>query len=116
MSGTALSVGALALTAALAVGCASVGAAAAHAIRLSGVADAAALAAADAASGAIGGVPCERASEIAERAGATLAACVIEGMIATVRVDDPFGLLPASARARAGPPAAMTGAGLPASS
>lgn len=104
MSGTALSVGALAITATLALGCASIGAAAAHATRLSGVADAAALAAADAATGAISGVPCERAAELTARAGATLAACTVEGMIATVRVDAAFGVFPAAARARAGPP------------
>lgn len=104
MSGTALSVGALAITAALAVGCASVGAAAAHATRLSGIADAAALAAADAASGAVGGVPCERAGDIAARGGAELAFCEVDEMIATVRIEAGFGLFPAAARARAGPP------------
>ncbi len=104
MSGTTLSVGALALTATLAVGCASVGAAAAHATRLSAVADAAALAAADAASGAAPGIPCERAVEIADRAGAAVTACDVDGLIATVRVEARFGVLPAAARARAGPP------------
>lgn len=104
MSGTALAVGALALTAALAVGYASVGAASAHATRLAGTADAAALAAADAASGAVRGIPCERAEEIAARAGAALVACDLVGLIASVRVEANFGLLPAAARARAGPP------------
>ncbi|WP_292830964.1 helicase [Microbacterium sp.] len=104
MSGTALSVGALALTATLAVGCASMGAAAAHATRLSGLADAAALAAADSASGATSGVPCERAAEIAARGGASLALCDVSGLVATVRLEAGFGLLPAAARARAGPP------------
>lgn len=104
MSGLAVSVGALAITATLAVGCGSIGAAAAHATRLSAVADAAALAAADAASGAVSGAPCERAAEIAARGGAALTGCTLEGLVATVRVEAGFGLLPAAARARAGPP------------
>ncbi|WP_298744675.1 Rv3654c family TadE-like protein [uncultured Microbacterium sp.] len=104
MSGLALSVGALAVTVTLAVGCASLGAAAAHATRLSATADAAALAAADTASGLLAGIPCERAAEIVTRSGASLSECDVDGPVATVHVEKGFGLLPASARARAGPP------------
>ena len=104
MSGLALSVGALAVTLTLAVGCASLGAAAAHATRLSATADAAALAAADTASGLLSGIPCERAAEVAARGGASLSACDMDGLVATVHIEAGFGLLPAAARARAGPP------------
>lgn len=79
--------------------------------RLTGAADAAALAAADAASGAVAGVPCERAEQLARLAGAQLASCEIEGLVATVAVSASFGLLPAVALARAGPPPEPAGAG-----
>ncbi len=104
MAGTAVVIGALAVTATLALGYGAVGAAAAHATRLTGVADAAALAAADAASGAIPGGPCERATELAEPAGAALTVCQVDGMVATVQIDAAFGIMGSAARARAGPP------------
>lgn len=104
MSGLSLAVGALAVTATLAMGCASVGVAASRSIRSASAADASALAAADAASGAVTGVPCERAAEIAARHGAALAVCTVDGLIATVEVTVPVGVFTARARARAGPP------------
>jgi len=103
MSGAALSLGALAVTATLALGCAAVGSAAIRTVRLSGVADAAALAAADAATGAVPGTPCERAADLADLGGARLISCELDGLLATVHLEAPFGLFPASARARAGP-------------
>lgn len=72
--------------------------------RLAGAADAGALAAADAASGAVTGVPCERAAGIAATAGASLTACGVDGLVATVTVSARFGPVIATARARAGPP------------
>jgi secretion/DNA translocation related TadE-like protein len=67
-------------------------------------ADAAALAAADAISGAVTGVPCELADAVAARNGATLVSCEGEGPVATVRVAvERFGFTVAAA-ARAGPP------------
>jgi secretion/DNA translocation related TadE-like protein len=72
--------------------------------RVAGAADAAALAAADAASGAVPGIPCVVASEVARANGATLAACQIDGLVAAVTVSARSGRLPVSARSRAGPP------------
>jgi hypothetical protein len=103
MAGVALSVGALAVAATLAVGCAAAGTASSRAVQLSGVADSAALAAADAASGAVTGIPCERAEQMVARAGARLEACVMTDAEATVSVSVPFGPLSFRARARAGP-------------
>lgn len=104
MSGAALAVGALAVTATIAVGVAGVGVAAVRSVQAAGVADAAALAAADAAAGAIAGIPCERAGQLVVRAGGTLVSCAVDELIATVEVTLPVGLLAARARARAGPP------------
>lgn len=104
MAGAVLSVGVLAVSATLIVGCAVAGGVSVAATRLAGVADAAALAAADAVSGAIPGVPCERARDIAVVAGSVLAACAVEGMVVTVTVTTRLGSFPVAARARAGPP------------
>ncbi|TFD91160.1 helicase [Cryobacterium lactosi] len=68
-----------------------------------GAADAAALAAADVASGLMPGVPCETAARAAELNGARLAACTVDGLIATVAVARTVGVFPLSSRARAGP-------------
>ncbi len=111
MPGTALAVGVLAVTTALASGLASVGAAAAWSQRLAGAADAAALAAADTASGAVTGDPCARASEVAAASEATVGTCELDGLIATVTVSARFGVLTSSASARAGPPPDRTGPG-----
>ena len=104
MPGTALAVGAVGFAAALAMALAGVSAAAVFGQRLAGAADAAALAAADTASGVALGVPCERAAEVAATANAALEGCDLDGLIATVTVSARFGAFTASARARAGPP------------
>ncbi len=104
MAGTTLVVGIVAGSAALTIGFAAIGAAAVTSQRLAGAADAAALAAADAASGAVSGDPCARADEIAAASGASLSACEVDGLIATVTVSGAFGGLTATASARAGPP------------
>lgn len=104
MAGTAVAVGLVGGAAALAVGLATVASAAVFGQRLAGVADAAALAAADAASGAVTGVPCERAGQIAAVSGAVVETCELDGLVATVSVSARLGPLPAIARARAGPP------------
>lgn len=104
MAGTSLAVGVLVVAATLATAIAAAGAASARMVQVAGIADAAALAAADAASGAATGVPCERAEQLATRSGASLTECDLDGLVATVAVTAPFGLLTASARARAGPP------------
>ncbi len=103
MPGTALAAGVVACTAALAVGLGQIAGAAVFAQRLAGTADAAALAAADAAAGAVTGVPCERAGELATTGGASVVACDLDGLVATVTVSAAFGLLTATASARAGP-------------
>lgn len=104
MAGSPLAVGTVAVAATLVVGFAAAGAAAATAARVASAADAAALAAADTASGRVLGVPCEHAASAAGHAGAELASCTLDGLIATVEVTAPFGAFTARARARAGPP------------
>jgi secretion/DNA translocation related TadE-like protein len=72
--------------------------------RSENAADAAALAAADALSGAVPGTPCTLAVAAAERNGARLASCEVDGPAASVAVVVSalgFGF---SAAARAGPP------------
>ncbi len=104
MAGTILSVGVVVCTATLMVGFVTSGAGAAFSQRVAGVADAAALAAADAASGAVTGEPCARAAEVASASGAEVTACRLADLVATVTVSASFGRLPAIASARAGPP------------
>ncbi len=104
MAGSIVTVGLVACAATLSVGLALAGSAAVFGQRLAGVADAAALAAADAASGAVNGIPCDVAETIAGAADTELVRCEIDGLIATVAVSALFGRLPATASARAGPP------------
>jgi len=104
MAGTVAMVGVLAATLALSAAVVTAGAASAWSQRLSGVADRAALAAADAASGALAGDPCERAAQVAATADAELESCDIEGLVVTVAVAASFGSLPATVWSRAGPP------------
>lgn len=104
MAGAILSVGVVVCAATLTVGFATAGAAEVFSQRMAGAADAAALAAADAASGLVGGDPCDRAAEIAAAAGAELAGCELDRLVATVTLSAVFARLPASASARAGPP------------
>ncbi|WP_230673694.1 Rv3654c family TadE-like protein [Rathayibacter sp. Leaf248] len=67
-------------------------------------ADAAALAAADVASGLLAGAPCTEAQRVAEAGSATLSECAVEGGVATVSVSVSVGPLALPARSRAGPP------------
>ena len=73
--------------------------------RVIGVSDLAALAAADAASGAVAGLPCEVASRVAAGAGARLEACQVDGLVVDVTAGARFAGIPITARSRAGPPA-----------
>jgi secretion/DNA translocation related TadE-like protein len=82
----------------------ALGAALAVRQRIIGAADAAALAAADAASGAVIGVPCGLAARVAGANGATVHACAVDGLVATVTVTGNFGAIPFTARSTAGPP------------
>lgn len=104
MAGAVLSLGVVAFTATLAVGLTTAGAASVHSQRAAGIADASALAAADAASGAIDGDLCERAAEVASASGAHLVSCEAADLVVTVTISAPFGWLSSSASARAGPP------------
>jgi secretion/DNA translocation related TadE-like protein len=104
VAGAALSVGALTVMAALTVGYATVGAAAVSSQRLAAAADASALAAADGASGAVPGVPCELAVAVARADGATVTGCSLDELVATVTVATTFARMEMTATARAGPP------------
>ena len=74
-----------------------------------GAADAAALAAADTASGAIAGFPCEAAAQAATINGTSVSSCAIDGLIAEISVERAAGPFVLRSRSRAGPP--VTGAG-----
>ncbi|WP_460772299.1 Rv3654c family TadE-like protein [Microbacterium sp. GXF7504] len=104
MAGTVTAVAAVAAGLVLTAGLAAVGGAAAGAQRLTGAADAAALAAADAASGAVPGIPCTRAAEVAAAGGAGLRDCILEGATATVTVEARVLRWRIAATSRAGPP------------
>ena len=67
-------------------------------------ADAAALAAADTASGAVAGIPCDAAREAANLNDAELDGCALDGLIASVTVSRSVGGFELSSTARAGPP------------
>lgn len=67
-------------------------------------ADAAALAAADTASGAIAGYPCAAAEQTATLNGAMVTSCAVDGLIADISVERATGPFMLRSRARAGPP------------
>lgn len=104
MAGVAMAVGVVVVTATVAAGCALAGAVAIQSARVSATADTAALASADAALGFVGGVPCDRAEQVVARSGLALAACEVDGVVATVVVESSAGGFAVRARARAGPP------------
>ncbi|MBC7517787.1 MAG: hypothetical protein H7248_02720, partial [Microbacteriaceae bacterium] len=72
-----------------------------------GAADAAALAAADAASGFTAGTPCSVAEFVAAANRSTLVNCGVEGSTATVAVSVHVGAFNVSSRATAGQPIAV---------
>jgi secretion/DNA translocation related TadE-like protein len=72
--------------------------------RTIGAADAAAVGAADGASGAIAVEPCRAAAQAAAANHATLVACRLDGLVATVEVSARFGVTVFTARSSAGPP------------
>ncbi|MDQ4214392.1 helicase [Microbacterium capsulatum] len=113
MAGSAVALGGIAVTAALALGAALVGGAGAASQRVAAAADAAALAAADTASGAVpvGGDPCEVAARVAAAHGATLDDCRIDDLVVGVRVSAAYAGLPTVAASRAGPPETPAGDG-----
>lgn len=103
-SGGVLALAALAMFAVLAVAVVGVGAALAQRQRVIAAADAGALAAADTALGIHPGIPCEEAERVIDAHGAVLAACDIEGVVATVSASAMIAGMPVTAQARAGPP------------
>ena len=72
--------------------------------RVVGASDLAALVAADAASGAMAGEPCELATRVAAAAGAVVSSCQIDGLVVGVTVVGSFAGIPITSRSRAGPP------------
>ena len=81
-----------------------VGAALVEKRAIAGAADAAALAAADVASGLVPGVPCEAAARLAEANGGALASCEVDGAVVTIGVSGSVLGIPFTIRATAGPP------------
>ncbi|MBS0024376.1 Rv3654c family TadE-like protein [Microbacterium paraoxydans] len=106
MAGTVLAAGVLVVGATLAVGLVAVGGAAVTTQRTAAAADAAALAAADARSGAVptSQTPCALAAHVAQAGGARLVRCSLAGDVATVTVSAAYAGLAAVSRARAGQP------------
>ncbi|MER7796314.1 helicase [Microbacterium sp. NPDC096154] len=104
MAGSIIAAGVAGAAAVLALGLTAAGGAAVESQRIAAVADAAALAAADAASGAVAGEPCARATEVAGAQRASVTLCALDGLVATVTVGARYAGLPVSATARAGPP------------
>lgn len=106
MAGTVLSAGLIGVAATMALGAALIGGAATTAHRVAGAADAAALAAADTASGAITltELPCHAAERVARAAGTTVTECRLDGLVATVQVNSTYAVMTVVAVARAGPP------------
>jgi secretion/DNA translocation related TadE-like protein len=100
LAAAAVAAGAVVLTG----GLAAVGAAAVAGQRIAAAADAGALAAADSASGAVPGAPCDRAAEVVGTFGAVVETCDLDELVATVAVSLRVGPLTAHAIARAGPP------------
>ncbi len=72
--------------------------------RASATADAAALAAADAASGFIAGDPCSLAESLAIAHGTRIDSCVVDDQESRIVASSPFGGFDITAEARAGPP------------
>jgi secretion/DNA translocation related TadE-like protein len=71
---------------------------------VSAAADAAALAAADVAVGRAAGFPCEVATRVAAANGASVTACSVDGLIATVTTSRILLGIPVVSSATAGPP------------
>jgi secretion/DNA translocation related TadE-like protein len=69
-----------------------------------GAADAAAIAAADARRGIVAGYPCEVAGEVAAANRVTLTDCAVDGLVATVRVEQTILGFSVTGSASAGPP------------
>lgn len=105
-SASVLSIGILGALVLLSSGAVAVAGATAAKQRVSGAADAAALAAADVASGARAGVPCSEAERLGAANGAAIVSCSVDGTVVTVTASATYLGLPLAIEARAGPPTA----------
>ncbi|MFB2586891.1 Rv3654c family TadE-like protein [Herbiconiux liukaitaii] len=104
-SGSVAGVAVVAFASVLLCGVAVIGGAVAELEQLRGAADAGALAAADAASGRIAGVPCELVAAVAQRLDAAVSRCTAaEAGVVEVVLTRPILGIPIDAAARAGPP------------
>lgn len=103
-SGGVLALALLAMLAVLTLAVVGLGAALAQRQRMIAAADAGALAAADTALGIHPGVPCEEAARVVAAHEATLVACEVEGVVATVSTSARIAGVLVTAQARAGPP------------
>lgn len=103
-SGTVLALGLVAVVIAIGLTAVLLGAGLAGRQRVIAGADAAALAAADGASGAVAGAPCELAAQAAGRHRTEIVACAVSGAEARVLVAAAVLGVRVHAAARAGPP------------
>ena len=103
-SGGVLALAALGMLAVLTFAAVGVGAALAARQRVVAAADAGALAASDTALGIHPGIPCTVAAEVVAAHRATLVACELEGVVATVTASATVAGVLVTVRARAGPP------------
>jgi secretion/DNA translocation related TadE-like protein len=103
-SGGVLALAALGMLAVLTLAAVGVGAALAARQRVVAAADAGALAAADTALGIHPGIPCAVAEDVVAAHRATLVACEVEGVVATVTASVTVAGVLVTVRARAGPP------------
>lgn len=107
-AGSVLAIGILGALVALLLAALPIGTLFAAHQQATNAADAAALAAADTASGRLPGFPCETARRVADRNRASLGRCDLDGLTVVVdaSVDTPWG--PVTVAARAGPPDATS--------
>jgi secretion/DNA translocation related TadE-like protein len=103
-SGTVLALGVLGATVTVVLTLIPVTGAFVASQRVANAADAAALAAADVASGAVPGVACQLAAAAADLNGAVLGQCELSGAVARVSVSSRWWVFSLGASARAGPP------------
>lgn len=103
-SGGVLALALIALLTVVTLAVVAVGSALAARQRVIAAADAGALAAADTALGIHPGLPCAVAEAVVAAHGVGLAACELEGVVATIEVRAVVLGMPVDARSRAGPP------------
>lgn len=103
-AGGVLALAIVAMLTVLTLAAVGVGAALVQRQRVIAAADAGALAAADTALGIHPGIPCEEAARVVAASEATLVACDVEGVVATISVSARIAGVLVTAEARAGPP------------